>query len=103
VESNRAAQGAGVDGLGGECTTMRFNAEHWRQRALEARNLASGVQDREVRHALLRIADDYMARARERALAEMASGAPRPAERRLHDALSEPEPAPGGGGGRREP
>ena len=46
---------------------MRFTAEHWRQRAQEAKDLASGVQDREVRRAILRIAEDYTAKAREMA------------------------------------
>ncbi len=68
---------------------MRFSADHWRQRAQEARSLATGVQDREVRQAILRIAEDYAAKARETALAEMASGLPRPSERRFHNAVSE--------------
>ena len=68
---------------------MRFSAEHWRQRAQEARNLASGIQDREVRQAILRIAEDYAAKARATALDEMRSGMPRSQERRFHGALDD--------------
>jgi hypothetical protein len=67
---------------------MRFSAEHWRQRAQEARNLASGIQDREVRHAILRIAEDYSAKARATAHDEMQSGVSAGQDRRFHGALS---------------
>ena len=50
---------------------MTMNAEHWRQRAQEARDLASGVQDREVRQAILRIAQDYTNKARQSATDEI--------------------------------
>jgi hypothetical protein len=46
-------------------------AEHWRQRAQEARDFASAVQDREVRQAILRIAEDYTNKARQSAMDEM--------------------------------
>jgi hypothetical protein len=71
---------------------MRFSAEHWRQRAQEARSLATGVLDREVRQALLRIADEYAAKARQTALDEMTSGQPRPAEQRFHDTSRDAAP-----------
>jgi hypothetical protein len=50
---------------------MTMKSEHWRQRAQEARDLASAVQDREVRQAILRIAQDYTNKARQSAMDEM--------------------------------
>jgi hypothetical protein len=61
---------------------MRMSAEHWRQRAQEAQNLAEMVQDREVRQALLRIALDYRKQAFEAALGEMDAGVPQHSGRR---------------------
>ena len=53
---------------------MRLSAEHWRQRAQEAQNLAEMVRDREVRQALLRIALDYRKQAFAAAQEEMEAG-----------------------------
>jgi hypothetical protein len=50
---------------------MTIRSEHWRQRAQEARDFASAVQDREVRQAILRIAQDYTNKARQSAIDEM--------------------------------
>jgi hypothetical protein len=50
---------------------MTTRSEHWRQRAQEARDFASAVQDREVRQAILRIAQDYSNKARQSANDEM--------------------------------
>ena len=35
------------------------NAEHWLQRAQEARRLADGIDEPEAKQTLLKIADDY--------------------------------------------
>jgi hypothetical protein len=37
----------------------KFDADHWRQRAKEARDLAAQMDDEDARRTMLRIAHDY--------------------------------------------
>ena len=50
---------------------MTTNTEDWGQRAQDARDLASAVQDRQVRQAILRIAQDSTNKARQSANDDM--------------------------------
>ena len=67
---------------------MMTAAENWRQRAQEARDLAAWVQDREVRQALLRIAEDYADKAREVDTDQSADGPSRAPGRRSRGGAS---------------